>query len=63
MDRKYDVLLFDADGTLLDFDRSEHTAMEKVFARHGYPYSDTARSIPSFGETMSRTRFSSPSSI
>ena len=40
MDRKYDVLLFDADGTLLDFDRSEHTAMEKVFARHGYPYSE-----------------------
>ena len=44
MEREYDVLLFDADGTLLDFDRSEHAAMEKVFARHGYPYGeDTQR--------------------
>lgn len=40
MEREYDVLLFDADGTLLDFDRSEHAAMEKVFARHGYPYGE-----------------------
>lgn len=40
MEKRYDTLLFDADGTLLDFDRSEHAAMEKVFARHGYPYSE-----------------------
>lgn len=40
MDNRYEILLFDADGTLLDFDRSEHAAMEKVFARHGYPYSE-----------------------
>ncbi len=38
MERNYDVLLFDADGTLLDFDRSERAAMEELFARHGYPY-------------------------
>ncbi len=37
--KPYEFLLFDADGTLLDFDRSEYTAMEKLFARHGYPFS------------------------
>ena len=40
MEKRYEILLFDADGTLLDFDRSEHAAMEKIFARHGYPYSE-----------------------
>ena len=40
MKQTYELLLFDADGTLLDFDRSEHAAMRKVFARHGYPYSE-----------------------
>ena len=42
MEKRYEILLFDADGTLLDFDRSEHAAMEKIFARHGYPYSEEA---------------------
>ena len=30
MEKRYEILLFDADGTLLDFDRSEHAAMEKI---------------------------------
>lgn len=40
MEKRYEILLFDVDGTLLDFDRAEHAAMEKIFARHGYPYSE-----------------------
>ena len=33
-------LLFDADGTLWDFDASAVLAFEKIFARHGWEYSD-----------------------
>lgn len=36
----YSALLFDADGTLLDFDRSEYRALTRVFARHGYPFNN-----------------------
>ncbi|RAQ22695.1 noncanonical pyrimidine nucleotidase, YjjG family [Hydrogeniiclostridium mannosilyticum] len=36
----YPALLFDADGTLLDFDRSEYRALTRVFQRHGYPFND-----------------------
>lgn len=35
---RYSVLLFDADGTLLDFDRSEFQALTRVFGRHQYPF-------------------------
>ena len=34
---KYTTLLFDADGTLLDFDATEKRALQKVFDLHGYP--------------------------
>lgn len=32
---KYTTLLFDADGTLLDFDATEKRALQKVFDLHG----------------------------
>ena len=36
---KITALLLDADGTLLDFDRAEQTALEKAFSHFGYPFS------------------------
>lgn len=36
----YSALLFDVDGTLLDFDQSEYRALTRVFERHGYPFND-----------------------
>ena len=33
---KYTTLLFDADGTLLDFDATERRALQKVFDLHHY---------------------------
>lgn len=35
---KYDVLLFDVDNTILDFDKSEETALANAFAKCGLPY-------------------------
>lgn len=36
----YDILLFDADQTLFDFDRSERESIERLFAEFGLPFSD-----------------------
>ena len=36
---KYDYILLDADGTLFDFDRAEHQALQGVLEAHGYPFS------------------------
>ena len=33
--RNYDVVLLDADMTLLDFERAEHEALGRVLARYG----------------------------
>ena len=35
---KYDVLLFDADNTVLDFDRSEEQALKRAFAEMGLSF-------------------------
>lgn len=35
----YPFLLFDFDGTLLDFSKAEDKALKAAFARHGYPFS------------------------
>lgn len=35
---KYDILLFDADGTLLDFDKAEDEALKQTLLEHGLPY-------------------------
>jgi len=39
---KYNLVLFDADGTLFDYNRAEETALKKAFAYHNYPYSHDA---------------------
>lgn len=36
MSKQYQVLLFDADGTLLDFDRAEEEAFKQVLQKYGF---------------------------
>lgn len=43
MTPKYDTILFDADGTLLDFARSEEMALQKTFAAHHFPLDDAIK--------------------
>lgn len=38
---KYDVLLFDADDTLLDFKRAEHSALTDTLKEYSLPYDET----------------------
>ncbi len=40
MDRKYTTILFDADNTLLDFDKDEHQALVKTMEDFGVPATD-----------------------
>lgn len=35
---RYKWLLFDADGTLFDYDRAEASALERAFVQAGYPF-------------------------
>jgi len=35
---KYDWILFDADGTIFDYDRAEADALQCTFAQHGCPF-------------------------
>ena len=37
MKKQYEILLFDADGTLLDFDRAEEEAFKQVLEKYGFP--------------------------
>lgn len=37
---KYDLILFDVDGTLLDFDMTEKVALEETCKEYGYPCND-----------------------
>lgn len=41
--RQYDILLFDADGTLFDYDRAEACALENMFVSYGLPWSEALR--------------------
>lgn len=34
------AVLFDLDGTILDFEKSEETALKKTFLRHGIPLTE-----------------------
>ena len=43
---RYDVILFDADNTLFDFDRAEEEALRATLARYGLPV--TARSVAAY---------------
>ena len=38
--KKYDIILWDVDGTLLDFHRSERWALEQVFSQYGMQIDD-----------------------
>ena len=38
--KKYDVYLMDADGTLFDFEKAEANAVQNMFERRGFCYSD-----------------------
>lgn len=38
--KKYEVLLFDVDGTLLDFDRAEETGIEGLLTHFGVPVTE-----------------------
>lgn len=40
---RYDAILFDADGTLLDFQRSEEVALGRVLKQFGLPDTDAVR--------------------
>lgn len=37
---KYELILFDADGTLFDYDKAERRALEKACRRHGLEYNE-----------------------
>ncbi len=39
----YDTILFDADGTLLDFVKSEEMALQKTFAAHQFPLDEAIK--------------------
>ena len=39
--KKYELFLFDADGTLYDFYKAAEAALETMFRRHGFYYDET----------------------
>ena len=41
--KKYYVFLFDADGTLFDYDMAEANALRVMFDKHGFDYSESVR--------------------
>ena len=41
--KTYDIFLFDADGTLFDYDKAEEHALETMFGRCGLSYSEDVR--------------------
>ena len=43
--KKYDIFLFDADGTLYDYDVAEAKALKTMFAYCGFDYSENTRTI------------------
>ena len=43
--KKYEFLLFDADGTLLDFDRCEYEGLKLTFADLGIYYDKQTHSV------------------
>lgn len=43
MEQRYNVVLFDADNTLFDFDAAEAQALDLTLAEYGYPVDDKSR--------------------
>ena len=41
--QQYDIFLFDADGTLYDYDKAEECALMTVFHAHGFSYTEAVR--------------------
>jgi YjjG family noncanonical pyrimidine nucleotidase len=41
--KKYDIFLFDADGTLFDYDMAEANTLKTVFGYYGFDYSEDIR--------------------
>jgi len=41
--KKYDIFLFDADGTLYDYDKAEANALKTMFDYCGFDYSESIR--------------------
>ncbi len=41
----YEILLLDADNTLLDFDRAEDAALRETFARYGLPFDEQVKEM------------------
>jgi 2-haloacid dehalogenase len=41
--KKYDIFLFDADGTLFDYDMAEANALKIMFEYYGFNYSESIR--------------------
>ena len=42
---KYEILLFDADNTILDFDKAEEYALKKAFAENNLPFNQTVLEV------------------
>lgn len=42
---KYNILLFDADNTILDFDKAEEQALKRAFAESGLHFDDDALTV------------------
>lgn len=42
---KYEILLFDADNTVLDFDKSEEQALERAFCENGLKFSQNVLNV------------------
>ena len=42
---KYDILLFDADNTILDFDKSEEQALERAFRDMGWEFNQNVLTV------------------
>ena len=49
--KKYGVLLFDVDGTLLDFDRAEEMGIEGLLEHYGVPVTCLLYTSPSPRDT------------
>lgn len=43
--RKYDTILFDIDGTLLDFNAAQENALKRAFENHNYLLDDNVKGI------------------
>lgn len=43
--KKYDIILFDVDGTLLDFNAAQENALKMAFQKHNYELNDNVKAV------------------